>query len=642
MRFRQIHRLLVAVVAAFVFVAPAPAVQALAPDPSPAITQARTAAQTAAQTAEAPVQTAEAAAGLPTPAGFDRNDLPLVLSAADAERYRKIFFLQRSGKWKAADQQIAALTDHRLMGHVLYQRYMHPRSYRSKYSELKGWMDRYADHPDAARVYRLALKRRPKNYKRPERPVSPSRSLLSPIRKVGTSEYMSPRRRSAKTGRKVRQIQRQVRRNIYRTRFTVTEQLLAKQSTQRLLDQVELDEAYAQVAAAWFYYGRPKRAFDLADPAARRSGREIPIAHWTAGLSAWRLRDFAAAADHFESLAESDRVSAWNKSSGAYWAARAHLRLRQPAEMSRWLALAAEYPRTFYGLLARRALGIEANFDFTPPRFSRAMVESLMARPAGARALALLQVGKRDMAQRELLRMRDWNEPDTVDALLAVSDRAGLPALALKLARRLDQGTGTATWKGASLDVALYPLPPWEPRQGFRVDRALVYAFMRQESAFKTRAKSPVGARGLMQLMPRTASFIGRDRSLRQRSGRDRLFDPELNIDLGQRYLAHLLEKSRVGANLFRLTAAYNGGPGNLSRWQKRMNYENDPLLFIESLPARETRLFIERVLTNLWIYRERLGQPAPSLDALAAGDWPSYKPLDGDTHGVAQNGKNR
>ncbi len=627
MRFSQIHRLLVAVFAVSALVALTPAARALPPD---------------TVLAEATVQTAEATATGEAAGGFSRDGLPLVLSAADTERYRKIFFLQRSGKWKAADKQIAALTDRRLMGHVLYQRFMHPRSYRAKYSELKLWMDRYADHPSAERVYRLALKRRPKNYRYPKRPVSPSRSLLSPIRKVGTSEYMSPRKRSAKTGRKVRRIQRQVRRNIYRTRLTATEKLLSQRSTRRLLDQVELDDAYAQLAAAWFYYGKPKKAFDLADPAARRSGSKIPIAHWTAGLAAWRLRNFAAAAEHFGALAESDRVSAWNKSSGAYWAARAHLRLRQPAEMSRWLALAADHPRTFYGLLARRALGIEASFDFTPPRFTQAMVESLMARPAGARALALIQVGRKDMAQRELLRMRDWSDTETVDALLAVADKAGLPALSLKLARRLDQGSGQASWNGTSLDVALYPLPPWEPRKGFRVDRALVYAFMRQESAFKTRAKSPDGARGLMQLMPRTASFIGRDRSLQRRSGRDRLFDPELNIELGQRYVAHLLKNPRVGSNLFRLTAAYNGGPGNLGRWQKRMNYDNDPLLFIESLPARETRLFIERVLTNLWIYRERLGQPAPSLDALAAGDWPSYKALDGNTHGMAQNGKNR
>ena len=586
-------------------------------------------------------QSAEATAALPATGGFGPDGLPRVLSAEDVQRYQKIFALQRSGKWKAADREIAKLTNRRLMGHVLYQRLMHPKAYRAKYKELKDWMAKYADHPDARRVYRLALKRRPRNYKRPNRPEATSGTLLSPIRRAGTDEYMSPRKRSRATGRKVRAIQREVRRNIYRTRLTATEKLLAKKRTRRLLDKVELDEAYAKLAAAWFYYGKAGKAFDLVDPAARRSGVHIPIAHWTAGLAAWRLRKFDAAAAHFESLATSDRVSAWNKASGAYWAARAHLRLRQPDEMSHWLALAADYPRTFYGQLARRALGLESNLDFTPPRFTRAMVESLVQQPAGARALALIQVGRLDMAQRELLRIRAWDNQDTAEALLAVAEKAGLAALSLKLARRLDH-MGKGTWNGTALDVALYPLPPWEPRKGFRVDRALVYALMRQESAFKTRAKSPDGARGLMQLMPRTASFIGRDRSLHRRSGRDRLYDPGLNMELGQKYVAHLLDNPRVRGDLFRLTAAYNGGPGNLGRWQRRMQYDNDPLLFIESLPSRETRLFIERVLTNLWIYRERLGQPAPSLDALAAGDWPSYKALDGKTSGVAQNGENR
>ena len=93
----------------------------------------------------------------------------------------------------------------------------------------------------------------------------------------------------------------------------------------------------------------------------------------------------------------------------------------------------------------------------------------------------------------------------------------------------------------------------------------------------------------------------------------------------------------RVGSDLFRLTTAYNGGPGNLMKWQRRMDFDNDPLLFIESLPARETRLFIERVLTNFWIYRARLGQPAPSLDATAAGDWPGYAALDGTSQEIAR-----
>src|SRR3546814_11560883 len=53
--------------------------------------------------------------------------------------------------------------------------------------------------------------------------------------------------------------------------------------------------------------------------------------------------------------------------------------------------------------------------------------------------------------------------------------------------------------------------------------------------------------------------------------------------------------------------------------------FRSDPLLFIESIPARETRVYVERVLTNLWIYRHRLGQPTPGLDAVAAGEWPRY-----------------
>ena len=66
-----------------------------------------------------------------------------------------------------------------------------------------------------------------------------------------------------------------------------------------------------------------------------------------------------------------------------------------------------------------------------------------------------------------------------------------------------------------------------------------------------------------------------------------------------------------------------------------------DPLLFIESIPARETRNYVERVLANLWIYRSRLGQAAPSLDRLAAGQVPFYKSLDGDGNVVAQNARN-
>ena len=97
-----------------------------------------------------------------------------ILDAEDARLYRDIFRLQADGKWKAADERIAKLSDRLLLGHVLYQRYMHPRAYRSSYVELKNWMARYADHPDADRIYRLAVKRRPANYLWPRKPGWPA------------------------------------------------------------------------------------------------------------------------------------------------------------------------------------------------------------------------------------------------------------------------------------------------------------------------------------------------------------------------------------------------------------------------------------------------------------------------------------
>ena len=84
------------------------------------------------------------------------------------------------------------------------------------------------------------------------------------------------------------------------------------------------------------------------------------------------------------------------------------------------------------------------------------------------------------------------------------------------------------------------------------------------------------------------------------------------------------------------LTVAYNGGPGNLRKWIRELTENTDPLFFIESIPARETRGFIEGVLTNLWIYRHRLGQDTPSLDAAASGKWPVYQGLESSTEQVA------
>jgi len=558
--------------------------------------------------------------------------LPAVLSDQDARLYREIFALQETGKWKPADQRVAALSDRRLLGYVLAQRYLHPSAYRSSYRELRDWLAEYADHPDANQIYKLALARKPKNTKMPRAPFAPRSGGIA---SAAEPPYRSSKSLSQSERRKAERIKREVRRNVLRTRLTTGEELLQSPQAKRLLDQVEIDESYGEIAAAWFYTGEDKRAYALADAAARRSGELAPVIHWTAGLAAWRQERLEDAAWHFSRLALSAKASSWNAAAGAYWAARVSLRLRNPAGMSEWLGRAARYPRTFYGLLAQRALGQRPRFDFQAHPLDAAAVARLHSTPDAVRALALLQVGERQRAERELRRLYNSTDADLTRALLALAEQADMPEVAYRIGLRLvDAGQPDAD--SGALDVALYPIPPWRPQSGFTVDRALIYALVRQESGFNPTAMSPDGAHGLMQLLPSTASFIARDRGFRG-GKRQQLFDPETNLALGQLYITHLLGNPLVQGDLFRLAVAYNGGPGNLSKWQRQMDFRDDPLLFIESLPSRETRLFVERVLTNYWIYRMRLGQPVPSLDEIAAGDWPRYEALDGEGPEVAR-----
>jgi soluble lytic murein transglycosylase len=204
-------------------------------------------------------------------------------------------------------------------------------------------------------------------------------------------------------------------------------------------------------------------------------------------------------------------------------------------------------------------------------------------------------------------------------ALIALASATRLPGLSLRL------GAAITSANGKLYDAALYPLPRWEPDNGYEVDKALIYALVRQESQFNTAARSPAGAAGLMQLMPRTASYMtGRDFSQNNDTA---LNDPELNLTIGQKYVQHLLGQENIDNNLFFMLAAYNGGPTQARQWQRELEYGDDPLLFIETVTASETRNFIERVLANYWIYRQQLGAKTPSLEAVAAGQWPIYAP---------------
>jgi len=549
--------------------------------------------------------------------------LPQVLSDDDVLRYRRIFDVQEVGDWKTADRLIAKLDDRILMGHVMAQRYLHPTKYRSKYKELKDWMAEYADHPSAQRIYKLALRRRPSNWKYPEKPV-PVGSGLSALTTDARKEIQPPRKRMSKANRrKVAQLQSQIRSTLRHGWTLAAKRIIQSAEVKKLFGPYEYDKAQAALGARYFMDGRLEWALDWTGRAAKRSGKYIPTADWYAGLAAWRLGKTDLAQRYFNAVAESPNSDHWMVSAGAFWAARADFVGGKPDNVDRLLGIAAAYPRTFYGLLARRILGIEPSFRWVLPPLESAAVEELAETPAGRRALALVEAGQEERASADLKLLASRASPGLARGIMALAARAGMPALAVRLNDALFP-------HGGGFDGAAYPLPHWEPDEGFRVDRALIYALIRQESKFNPNAKSWVGARGLMQLMPRTASFVARDRSLHG-SKRSALYEPSLNLELGQSYIEMLLDERYISGDLFRLAIAWNGGPGNLLKWQKAANID-DPLLFIESIPSRETRIFVERVLSNLWIYRDRMGQTAPSLDAIAAGDKPVYIPQDKKT----------
>jgi soluble lytic murein transglycosylase-like protein len=520
-------------------------------------------------------------AGLPSPGEPVSNfQVPQPLKPDDVARYKRIFDLQKDGHWHAADALIAKLHNRILMGHVLAQRYLHPTKYRSHYKELAGWLKAYADLPEARRVYELALRRKPARAKPPQAPIAPRLTLPdeSDLVDNGTSPD---------------------------------------------------DEVIGTTIEA---------AQLRATPAGHRSAHSrthrSAVALWSTGLADYRRGRFLDAAGRFEAMAAAPRLSDWDQAAAAFWAARSNLVARRPERVNRWLNVAAEHPRTFYGLIARRMLGLDSGLTWDHPRLDRGELSAIIRGNAARRAMALVQVGQTARAASELRQIAATDDPDVRLVLIALADELHLPSLALSASKSL------AAAGGQVLDRGLYPLPSWAPKGGFTVDRALLYAFMRQESAFNVTATSPAGARGLMQLMPATAAFMAS--ANRHRTPRGALYDPAINMELGQRYLRYLIDHDQVQGDLFLLAAAYNGGPGNLAKWQKRMgSIANDPLLFLESIPTRETRLFTEHVLANLWIYRERLGQSDPSLDAIAAGDRPVYKAQDSEAVVSASNGGN-
>ncbi|MBY0423249.1 MAG: lytic transglycosylase domain-containing protein [Parvularculaceae bacterium] len=537
-----------------------------------------------------------------------------VLSDDDVARYVRAFELQDEGDFAAADREVAAVKDDSLKGYFLAERYL-GAGYRATYEELKRWMAFYADHPEADDIYALAMKRKPKKEVGPQRPLGRKWRVAEgwDLPPALVADYQRTNKAE------VQRIEGRVRMLVKDENVAAALKELSGHLERGAITERQYDRMRSWAAAGLYYQGHLDGAEALSEEVAKRNGDAAVLARWIAGLVAFREGDMKRAAEHFSRQAAVVHQDDPLRSAGGFWAARAALAGGRPDLVAPNLEIAAKFPYTFYGQLALAQLGRTPDYDWTPPPVTRQGFAALVAAaPSARRAAALAQIGLKEEADIELRWANGLAAPPLDKELLAVAAALDLPAAQIDIAL-----TGRADY----LEAGLYPIPHFEPKSGFAVDRALIYALMRQESKFKTEATSRVGARGLMQLMPKTASYMAKDKSLARAAGRDRLYDPAYNLDLGQSYVNHLIRTSARG-DLFQMALAYNGGPGNLSKWKRDLGIE-DPLLFIESIPNPESRDFVEKVLTNIWVYHARLGQTPLTRDKVAAGQLPLYEALD-------------
>jgi soluble lytic murein transglycosylase-like protein len=275
------------------------------------------------------------------------------------------------------------------------------------------------------------------------------------------------------------------------------------------------------------------------------------------------------------------------------------------------LKTAARSNESFYGLLARETLGLDTRLPPDPHNISAA-VESL---PNVRRAAELVAIGERWLAEDMLRHQARIGRPAEHHGLIEFAKRLDLAGAQFWLAHNGQPGA-------VSDPSDRYPLPRWAPITGWRVDPALAFAHIIQESTFKADAVSSANAVGLMQVRPGTAADMARARNLPYSRGN--LTDPGYNLEFGQSFIEQMRRSSATGGQLPRIMAAYNAGPTPVARWAWIPD-RGEPLLWIESIPYWETRYYVPAVFRNMWVYQGLAGADAPTLKSIAEHSWPAF-----------------
>ena len=355
-----------------------------------------------------------------------------------------------------------------------------------------------------------------------------------------------------------------------------------------------------QVARDLLAAGRAADAYAIVSRHGQLKGVAFAEAEFLAGWIALRhLKKPAEGLKHFQTLY--DGVStAVSRSRAAYWLGRSYEASGRAKEARDWYARAADYGQTFYGQLAARKLPRGAARLPTDPVASQTDLQALSGRELVTVARYIGQSGYSERTRPFLLKLAQAVSGPGETLLLAnLAVELKRPDVALTIARH-------ATASGVTLFDTSFPVVDLGATGS--IERALALAVTRQESAFNAAAVSPSGALGLMQLMPGTARDVAGRLGLPFVQSK-LTADPSYNVTLGSQYLAEMLQ--RFGGSYELALAAYNAGPNRVARWLQTIGDPRggkiDMVDWIEMIPLRETRNYVERIMESVGVYRDRL-----------------------------------
>ncbi len=358
-------------------------------------------------------------------------------------------------------------------------------------------------------------------------------------------------------------------------------------------------------------FNEPALAFAVASVPAPGGEPAIDSAFLAGWIALRRLGNAAEALPFFTRLA-SLSPAAITQGRAHYWLARTHAALNEPDAARTEYEAAARWPTTYYGQLAARALGESPRAALdgaADPGWDTARALGFLKQEGARAAVILAAWGDPRRAKPFVLRLDELAHDNTERALAAqLALGLGLPEQSVAIARRAGRD-------GLMLPEAGWPTTVTPPPSG--VEPAVVLGLIRQESSFDVQAQSPVGARGLMQLMPATAAGVARKLGL-PASLPALTSDADYNMRLGSSYLRDLLTQFNSALPL--AIAGYNAGPSRVVDWLAVNptapvdvgDAAEDMIDWIEQIPFTETRNYVQRVIENIVIYRAQLGAVAP------------------------------